>query len=150
MRRSIAVVLCLAAALCACGGTRDVVALTAETPETEQLRQQAFAAWADVGVETPADYLIGLLPHDELQAACETGSSPDVGGCTFQDERVIFIDADASAGAQRGLIVHELGHLTRGHHGHLPCDRVGRGPDTMCAHPVGATLTARDVAFVSG
>lgn len=138
----------VALALTACAPTRNVAELTAETPETQLLREHAFATWADVGVETPGDYRLGLLPNGELQGACEVSDVHKVSGCTFHDERVILIDADASLAMQRKILVHEVGHIARGHHGHLQCDRTGRGPDLMCGIPVGDTLTARDIAFV--
>jgi hypothetical protein len=147
----------LALALSACGteiidveiGTgRHPEALTAESAETQALREYAFAAWADVGVEAASDYRLGLVAHDELQVACEAAPGKSLGGCAFQEERVILIDADASPSARRQGIVHEVGHLTRGRHGHLPCDLNGRGLDRMCSGPIGAgPLTARDVAF---
>jgi hypothetical protein len=143
------------AALCACVETRDVeigtgrhvMELTEETPEAQVLREYAFSAWADVGVEAPADYRLGLLTTTELQVACETNPDHTVGGCAFQEERVVLIASDLPPASQQWLAVHEVGHLTRGRHGHLECDRAGKGPDIMCPKSRGASLTARDIAF---
>lgn len=129
------------------GSSRHLEELITETAETEALREHAFSTWADVGVETPGDYRVGLLPIAELQAACETQPDHVVGGCEFHRERVILIASDVSPWAKQWLMVHEVGHLTHGHNGHLQCDRTGKGPDIMCANSVGSALTARDIDF---
>lgn len=120
-----------------------------ETEETVALRAYAAAAWQGVGVRTPNDYALGLLPDDELQVACEVPEGKHVAACTFQEERVILLYEGRAAEA----LLHELGHLTRADGAHPQCDRHGRGPDVMCPgeHPgpfVGPT--ARDAAFVRG
>lgn len=133
--------------LSACG--LDLSAYDQDTAETRHFREVAAAAWADVGVEAPADYQLGLLPSDELTAACQGEAT----GCTYQGARAILLDASLSPELLAKAIIHETGHLM-GPGGHLRCGKDDSGAsDIMCPRPgsrTPQTPTARDAAFVQG
>ena len=129
----------------------DLSAYNQRTPETARLREHAARVWADVGIEAPADYQVGLVSADELAVLCQGDGH---GGCTYYDERAILIDAEQPAWIIERAIVHEVGHLLRGHHGHLKCGKDDTGQsDAMCPRTGPRTPelpTLRDVEFVTG
>ncbi len=124
---------------------------------TEELKADAAAAWASVGVAAPAGYTLVLLDHAQLVEACPHIAS-EFGACSFPG--VVLLDGANDYAQQLQNLTHELGHLLRGPGSrgaldgrHLACpesDRGEFGADVMCSTGAapGTMPTARDAAFV--
>lgn len=113
-------------------------------PYTE-IKKAAYEYWKDSGVETGSDYSLEFLVKDELETEC---GHLHIDGCRRTGE--VYMLSGLSAERQIVVLMHEVGHLTRGNPGHLECQDVP-GDDIMCpaASSNGSMPTARDVKFIT-
>jgi hypothetical protein len=148
----------------------SVLTLACGAPETRYvqpegqddgwLRDGAVTAWAEVGVQAPADYTLLFLDPAPLAKACnaDVPKGATLHGCSFPG--VVLLSSESDPASQLMQLTHEVGHLLRGGHdgentpGHLDCPEAAGtrfyGHDVMCltgAEP-GTMPTARDAQFV--
>lgn len=111
------------------------------------VKLQAHEYWKDAGVETTTAYVLEYLTPEALEIECGLSH---IDGCSHLESSEIYIKSGISPERQLVVLMHEVGHITKGKIGHLKC-LDNPGDDIMCeaASKNGSRPTKRDVKFIT-
>jgi hypothetical protein len=115
---------------------------------TEEI-EDAKAAWSVLDM---CPVVLRVRSQAATAEHCSGHKVPEgnrIEGCSKISECKIYISDDLDQERRRIVVLHELGHLIKGTHGHLACTDQP-GDDIMCpaGGMPGTFPTARDRAFV--